>query len=158
MFTVVLWKSAPGQSILQSYKRGVGAPSSVSTSNHERVPMSCLQQLVALQAGLTITYSRVTSGFKVKSWWNTTPWTQTTPCEHSLVHGAHHISYVCLRKSAFIVTKFLTSNKHSAGGYASQTPGMHTINTMLQGGHSFQYTLTQKRKWAKSRGCALQQY
>ena len=47
-------------------KMGVGALSSVSAFNHERVPMSCLQRLNVFNY-TTITYNEITSGFEVES-------------------------------------------------------------------------------------------
>ena len=47
-------------------KRGVGALSTVSAFNHERVPTSCLQLLKALEAN-KITYNGITSSFEVES-------------------------------------------------------------------------------------------
>ena len=45
-----LAKERPGVELLtRPSKKGVGALSSVSAYNHERVPMSCLQLLIALK-------------------------------------------------------------------------------------------------------------
>ena len=58
-----LLKKGPWAEHLTSLpKRGVGALSTVSTFNHERAPMSCLQRLEDLEAN-KITYNGITSGF-----------------------------------------------------------------------------------------------
>ena len=64
-------------------KKGVGTPLSVSTFNHERmpVPVSCLQQLNTLKTNI---------------------WTNNIPChcEHGVLYGTHCISYIhCLVSS-----------------------------------------------------------
>ena len=66
--TIVSWKSPHGQSTLQVYQRGRWALYQVLL--HLSMPMSCLQQLHALEAiiGLTIMYRGAASEFEVKSW------------------------------------------------------------------------------------------
>ena len=51
-------------------KKGVGALLSGSAFNHERAPMSCLQQLDALVENKW--YNRTTSGFEVESYQHAT--------------------------------------------------------------------------------------
>ena len=50
-------------------RRGMGALSTVSAFNHERVPTTCLQRLEALEAniGHELMYNRIASGFEVQS-------------------------------------------------------------------------------------------
>ena len=47
-------------------------------------------------------YNGTTSGFDVKSWRHTTLWTAWIDGEHSVAHGGHRISYILLRKDAFV--------------------------------------------------------
>ena len=56
-----------GRAPYKSIKEGVGTLLSVAAFNHERVSMSCLQQLNALKANNRTknTYNGATSGFEV---------------------------------------------------------------------------------------------
>ena len=104
-------KERPWMEHLTSPPKGkVGMPSSVSSFNHGRAPMSSLRQLDAPKhiIGQTIMHNRATSGFEVKFWQHTTLWTVLCHCEHGVARGIHHINDVCLYKAMKYNTNLCT--------------------------------------------------
>jgi len=81
--TVVLWKQGFGQSTLHVCKKRVGTLLCVSTFNHERAPMSCLQQADSLEANTWANNEQQNHQWlQSYAWQYTTLW--TAPCHPDL--------------------------------------------------------------------------
>ena len=86
----------------------------------ERVPMSCLQWLDALEAN-NWKNSKVQQNHKF--WLHTILWMASCHHGHGVACDAHHITYIHCSNLLWTITKFLTSDMHSTWGCASQTSG-----------------------------------
>ena len=154
--TIVSWKSAHGQHLTCLPKRGVGTLSTVSTFDHERAPMSCLQRLEALKAN-NWTQNNVQQNYQhLQSWvlmahntLNSTMW-RWAWC--SSWCSPHHLCLSVQRCLVLISVKYyMKFLMHSAGGCASKTPREALSRVGAHSGKLWPYT----RNWAKSRGWAL---
>ena len=102
-YTVISWKRAHGWGTLQVCQRGGWALFRLflhlTTKEHPRHVYSDSKPSKQI-IGHIIMYNEITSGFEVEFWRHTTLWTAWCKGENSVACGAHHISYVLLRKDA----------------------------------------------------------